>query len=112
VVTAFITVYSLIIILVSPYDENIHNSHIILIQSTEIVICIGLSIKQYFLLNHQAIALNYELVWAWLIAAMLIAVNLMAIVRIYKIITLRHVEMNQIRSKKTKPSAKKEDVSE
>jgi len=87
--SALILVYSIVVVVVRPYGNNIHNVHIILIQASEVFIAIGLTIKQYFLETHQVIEPKNELIWAWIVIGLLMIIDLMAIVRIYMVIQLK-----------------------
>lgn len=88
-ITALILVYSFTIGVIRPYDKCIHNAHLILIQVTKIFIAAGVSIKQYLLWTHHKMELNYELIWAWVVVALLAAIDFMAIMRIYMLIKLK-----------------------
>jgi hypothetical protein len=74
---------------VRPYDNSFDNAHLILIQITELIICAGLSIKQYYLQSHQVLQPSLEVIWAWIVIGMLIFVNAMSIVRIIKLIKVK-----------------------
>jgi len=81
--TFFILIYTLMIAFYRPYNRKTDNFHIFLIQITELLIGLGLSAKQFFIQTHHELEPNSELIYAWIVTIMLIAIDLLAAVRIY-----------------------------